>query len=159
MITTVTTTTTTIATNQHIHRPLDACHHHRYSHLHHHDHHSHQPYSRLTIHYLGSSRSWPTPKPLDERTPQRTEGWALRRGPEVRGHLSCCHAASSSRCHFVSPFRSIPHTSGLRRLSVASDMSGSVILRRSEGEEAQKGRVKGGKERRRSEDEERVDGG
>jgi hypothetical protein len=39
-----------------------------------------------------------------------------------------------------------------------SDTSGRVILRRLEGKEAQKGRVKGGKERRRLKDEERVDG-
>jgi hypothetical protein len=53
------------------------------------------------------------------------------------------------------------HTAFLRPSAAigASDTSGRIILWRSEGKEAQKERVKGGKERRRLEDEERVDGG
>jgi hypothetical protein len=53
------------------------------------------------------------------------------------------------------------HTAYLRPSAAisASDTSGRVILRRSEGKEAQKGRVKGGKGIRRLKDDERVDEG
>jgi hypothetical protein len=89
----------------------------------------------------------------------------LRRGPEVRGRcLDICRAAMLPRRLAVIAFRRFaayrkpPAFGGYWRLG-ASDTSGRVILRRLEGKEAQKGRVKGGKERRRLEDEERVDGG
>jgi hypothetical protein len=87
----------------------------------------------------------------------------LRRGLEVRGRcLDVCRAAMPPRRLAVTLcFAVSQHTAYLRPSAAigASDTSGRVILPRSEGKKAQKGRVKGGKERRRSEDEERVDGG
>jgi hypothetical protein len=70
--------------------------------------------------------------------------------------LPCRLVVSPSLCSAVSQ-----HTAYLRPSAAigTSDTSGRVIPPRSEGKEAQKGRVKGGKERRRLEDEERVDGG
>jgi hypothetical protein len=70
--------------------------------------------------------------------------------------LSCRLVVSPSLRFAVSQ-----HTAYLRPSAAigASDTSGRVILSKSGEKETQKGRVEGGKERRRLEDEERVDGG
>jgi hypothetical protein len=89
--------TATSATSHRIHRPLDGC--LRHHHLHHHRHDPRTRHSKLPFNYLRSSRSWPTSEPLDERRPQWTEGWRIRKGPEVRGRcLDVCYAAVPPRC-------------------------------------------------------------